>query len=277
MEVKTKNFKNVLLHWYKNNKREYPWRNNSDPWSIYLLEVISQQTQLDRADKYFNKFIKEFPTPNDMATTSFKKVLTMWSGLGYNSRAKRMFESSKIIAEKSFDDLYPDFQQLPGVGPYTENAILSFAYNEQVIAEDINVKRIISRYFGIENTKKYIDRFSSLLLKNTNSRNLNQALMDFGSSICKPRSPLCSDCPLESTCKKYLHYETRSIEKFSGSNRELRGNLVKLLLKKGALKVKTIQQELDTDQDRLNEILEKMQKDGLVNLNTNNLVEINPG
>ena len=106
MEVKTKNFKNVLLHWYKDNKREYAWRNNSDPWSIYLLEVISQQTQLDRADKYFNKFIKEFPTPNDMATTSFKKVLTMWSGLGYNSRAKRMFESSKIIAEKSFDDLY---------------------------------------------------------------------------------------------------------------------------------------------------------------------------
>ena len=126
MEVKTKNFKNVLLHWYKDNKREYAWRNNSDPWSIYLLEVISQQTQLDRADKYFKKFIKEFPTPNDMANTSFKKVLKMWSGLGYNSRAKRMFESSKIIAEKSFDDLYPDFQQLPGVGPYTENAILSF-------------------------------------------------------------------------------------------------------------------------------------------------------
>jgi len=179
LEVKTKNFKNVLLHWYKDNKREYSWRNNSDPWSIYLLEVISQQTQLDRADKYFKEFIKEFPTPNDMATTSFKKVLKMWSGLGYNSRAKRMFESSKIIAEKSFDDLYPDFQQLPGVGPYTENAILSFAYNEQVIAEDINVKRIISRYFGIENTKKYIDRFSSLLLINTNSKNLNQAFMDF--------------------------------------------------------------------------------------------------
>ena len=212
-----------------------------------------------------------------MATTSFKKVLKMWSGLGYNSRAKRMFESSKIIAEKSFDDLYPDFQQLPGVGPYTENAILSFAYDEQVIAEDINVKRIISRYFGIENPKKYIELFSSLLLKNTNSKNLNQAFMDFGSSICRPRSPLCSDCPLENTCEKYFDYETRPIEKFSGSNRELRGNLIKLLLKKGNLKVKTIQKELDTDQDRLNEVLEKMQKDGLVKLNTNNLVEINPG
>ena len=138
-------------------------------------------------------------------------------------------------------------------------------------------RSIISRYFGIENTKIYIDRFSSLLLKNTSSRNLNQALMDFGSSICKPRSPLCSDCPLENTCEKYFNYETRTIEKFSGSNRELRGNLIKLLLKKGGLKVKTIQQELDTDQDRLNEILEKMQKDGLVKLNTNNLVEINPG
>jgi len=277
LEVKTKQFKNVLLHWYKDNKREYAWRNNSDPWSIYLLEVISQQTQLDRADKYFEKFIKEFPTPNDMANTTFKKVLEMWSGLGYNSRAKRMFESSKIIADKSFDDLYPDFQQLPGVGPYTENAILSFAYSEKVIAEDTNVKRIISRYFGTDNPKKYIDNFSSLLLQNTNSRNLNQAFMDFGSSICKPRGPLCSDCPLEDACKKYFNYETRPIEKFSGSNRELRGKLIKLLLKKGNLNVKTIQQELDIDQDRLNEILKKMQKDGLVKLNTKNLVEINHG
>ena len=276
MEARTKNFKNVLLQWYKNNKREYSWRNNSDPWSIYLLEVISQQTQLERADKYFRSFINEFPTPNDMATTSFKKILEIWSGLGYNSRAKRMFDSSKIIAEKSFDGLYPNFQQLPGVGPYTENAILSFAYNEKVITQDVNVKRIISRYFGVDNPRKYIDAVSPLLLKNTNSRKLNQALMDFGSSICKPRSPLCLDCPLEDTCDKYFNFETKPSEKFSGSNREIRGNLIKLLLKKGALKVKTIQQELDTDKDRLNEILEKMQKDGLVMLNNNNLVEINP-
>ena len=277
MEARTKNFKNVLLQWYKNNKREYSWRNNSDPWSIYLLEVISQQTQLDRADKYFKRFINEFPTPNDMATTSFKKILEIWSGLGYNSRAKRMFDSSKIIAEKSFDALYPNFQQLPGVGPYTENAILSFAYNEKVVTQDVNVKRIISRYFGVDNPREYIDAVSPLLLKNTNSRKLNQALMDFGSSICKPRSPLCLDCPLEDTCDKYFNFETKPSEKFSGSNREIRGNLIKLLLKKDALKVKTIQQELDIDKDRLSEVLEKMQNDGLVKLNTNNLVEINPG
>ena len=276
MEARTKNFKNVLLQWYKNNKREYSWRNNSDPWSIYLLEVISQQTQLERADKYFRRFINEFPTPNDMATTSFKKILEIWSGLGYNSRAKRMFDSSKIIAEKSFDGLYPNFQQLPGVGPYTENAILSFAYNEKVITQDVNVKRIISRYFGVDNPREYIDAVSPLLLKNTNSRKLNQALMDFGSSICKPRSPLCLNCPLEDTCDKYFNFETKPSEKFSGSNREIRGNLIKLLLKKDALNVKTIQQELDIDKDRLNEILEKMQKDGLVMLNNNNLVEINP-
>ena len=277
MEARTKNFKNVLLQWYKNNKREYSWRNNSDPWSIYLLEVISQQTQLDRADKYFKRFINEFPTPNDMATTSFKKILEIWSGLGYNNRAKRMFDSSKIIAEKSFDALYPNFQQLPGVGPYTENAILSFAYNEKVVTQDVNVKRIISRYFGVDNPREYIDAVSPLLLKNTNSRKLNQALMDFGSSICKPRSPLCLDCPLEDTCDKYFNFETKPSEKFSGSNREIRGNLIKLLLKKDALKVKTIQQELDIDKDRLSEVLEKMQNDGLVKLNTNNLVEINPG
>ncbi len=275
MEARTKNFKNVLLQWYKNNKREYYWRNISDPWSIYLLEVISQQTQLDRADKYFKKFIKEFPTPHDMANSSFKKVLEMWSGLGYNSRAKRMFDSSKIIAEKSFDGLYPYFQQLPGVGPYTESAILSFAYNEKVITVDTNIKRIISRYFGIDNPEDYIDRFSPILLKNTNSRSVNQALMDFGSSICKSRNPQCLYCPLENSCEKYFYYKTKTVEKFSGSNREIRGNLVKLLLNKGAQKVETIQVELDTDKNRLNKILENMQKDGLVKLKENNLVEIN--
>ena len=275
MEVKTRNFKKVLLRWYSKNKREYSWRNNSNPWNIYLLEIISQQTQLNRADRYFKKFIKEFPSPNDMASSSLKKILEMWSGLGYNSRAKRMYESSKIIAEKSFDGLYPDFQQLPGVGPYTENAILSFAYNEKVIAEDINVKRVISRYFGIEDPKKYIDRFSSLLLKNIESRKLNQALMDFGSNICKPRSPLCLDCPLEDSCKKYFNLKTKHIENFLGSNRELRGKIIKLLIKNGELNIDTLQQELGTENARLEKILKNLQKDELVKFNENNLIEIN--
>ena len=183
MEVKTKNFKNVLLHWYKDNKREYAWRNNSDPWSIYLLEVLSQQTQLDRADKYFKKFIKEFPTPNDMATTSFKKVLEMLSGLGYNSRAKRMFESSKIIAEKSFDDLYPDFQQLPGVGPYTENAILSFAYNEQVITEDINVYNSTMQALGFA-PQAYIQQLEF----NKNARRRNEAVNSKRTKLLRRRN-----------------------------------------------------------------------------------------
>ena len=263
------------MRWYSKNKREYSWRNNSDPWSVYLLEVISQQTQLNRANKYFKKFIKEFPTPNDMASSSLKKILEMWSGLGYNSRAKRMYESSKIIAEKSFDGLHPDFQQLPGVGPYTENAILSFAYNEKVIAEDINVKRVISRYFGMKDPKKYIDRFSSLLLENTESRKLNQALMDFGSSICKPRNPLCFNCPLEVSCKKYFNLKTKPIEKFIGSNRELRGKLIKLLLKNGELNINTLKRELNTEHERLNKILKNLHKDGLVKFNKNNLIEIN--
>ena len=115
MEVKTKNFKNVLLHWYKDNKREYAWRNNSDPWSVYLLEVISQQTQLERANLYFEKFLIEFPTPKSMANSSLKIILKMWSGLGYNNRAKRLFEASKIIEKKGFDQIYPNFEALPGV------------------------------------------------------------------------------------------------------------------------------------------------------------------
>ena len=203
MEVKTKKFKRDLLNWYKNNKRDYSWRETNDPWKILLLETISQQTQLDRADTYFKLFIKEFPNPEAMASSSLKKVLILWSGLGYNNRAKRLYESSKILCETGFDKLYPNFEVLPGVGPYTNNAILSFAYHKKVITRDVNVDRVFSRYFGVDEVKTFIHNNKKPLLDRVSSRDLNQAIMDFGSMVCKSKNPLCSSCVLENNCKKY--------------------------------------------------------------------------
>ena len=170
MEVKTKKFKRDLLNWYKNNKRDYSWRETNDPWKILLLETISQQTQLDRADTYFKLFIKEFPNPETMASSSLKKVLILWSGLGYNNRAKRLYESSKILCETGFDKLYPNFEVLPGVGPYTNNAILSFAYHKKVITRDVNVDRVFSRYFGVDEVKTFIHNNKKTLLDRVSSR-----------------------------------------------------------------------------------------------------------
>ena len=109
-------FKQELLKWSKKNKREYSWRDSNDPWKILLLEIIAQQTQLDRANFYYEKFIKRFPTPKEMSIVTKKEVLTLWSGLGYNSRALRLHEASKILSKKSFDSIYPNFEVLPGVG-----------------------------------------------------------------------------------------------------------------------------------------------------------------
>ena len=275
MEVKTKKFKRDILSWYNNNKRRYSWRETNDPWKILLLETISQQTQLDRADTYFKIFIEKFPNPNSMASSSLKQVLSLWSGLGYNNRAKRLHESSKILSKTGFDKLYPNFEVLPGVGPYTNNAILSFAYREKVITIDTNINRVISRYFGIKDTKTFLNDNTKLLLDKVSSRDLNQAIMDFGSLVCKSKNPLCSICPLEKVCKKNIVNTMKKQEAFSGSNRELRGDLLKLLLSNNKLSLKKIEKTLSVDREKLLKATTTLEKDGIITVKKNNLVEIN--
>ena len=275
MEVKTKKFKRDILSWYNNNKRRYSWRETNDPWKILLLETISQQTQLDRADTYFKIFIEKFPNPNSMASSSLKQVLSLWSGLGYNNRAKRLYESSKILSKTGFDELYPNFEVLPGVGPYTNNAILSFAYREKVITIDTNINRVISRYFGINDTKTFLNDNTKLLLDKVSSRDLNQAIMDFGSLVCKSKNPLCSICPLEKVCKKNIVNTKKKQEAFSGSNRELRGDLLKLLLSNNKLSLKKIEKTLSVDREKLLKATATLEKDGIITVKKNNLVEIN--
>ncbi len=275
MEIKTKKFKRELLNWYKNNKRDYSWRKTHDPWKILLLETISQQTQLDRADAYFKLFIKEFPNPESMASSSLKKVLILWSGLGYNNRAKRLYESSKILSETGFDELYPNFEVLPGVGPYTNSAILSFAYHAKVITRDVNVDRVFSRYFGVDEVKTFINNNEKLLLDRVSSRDLNQAVMDFGSMVCKSKNPSCNSCIFENSCKKYIVKINRPQKAFSGSNRELRGALLKLLLNENKASLEMIQEHLTTDKVKLLKAINTLEKDGLITIKKNNFVEIN--
>ena len=274
METKTKKLKKTLLIWYKKNKRTFSWRETKDPWKILLIEILSQQTQIERADTYYKKFIKEFPSPTSMSNSSLKKVLTIWSGLGYNNRARRLYESSKILAENGFDKIYPDFETLPGVGQYTKNALLSFAYGEKVLAVDTNLERIFSRFFGIDNTKDFIKDNSDYFLKKVNSRDLNQAFMDFGSYICKSSNPKCDICPLEITCSKYFFETSNSIEKFRGSNRELRGKLLKLLLENNKIKRDEIYIKIDEKEEKIEKALHGLEKDNLIILKKN-IIEIN--
>ena len=232
MEARTEKLKIDLLNWYKKNKRAFSWRKTTDPWQILLIETLSQQTQLERANEYFDKFLIQFPSPKSMANSSLKIILKMWSGLGYNNRAKRLYEASKIIEKKGFDQIYPNFEVLPGVGPYTKSALLSFAYGEKVLAIDTNIERIIQRYFGLNDTKDFFIENSKYFLHNVESRDINQAFMDFGSSVCKGSNPMCDMCPIEKDCSKYFSDSKSSREKFKGSNREVRGKIIKNFLRK---------------------------------------------
>ena len=275
MEAKTEKLKIDLLNWYKKNKRAFSWRKTTDPWQILLIETLSQQTQLERANEYFDKFLIKFPSPKSMANSSLKIILKMWSGLGYNNRAKRLYEASKIIEKKGFDQIYPNFEVLPGVGPYTKNAILSFAYGEKVLAIDTNIERIIQRYFGLNDTKDFFKENSKYFLHNVDSRDINQAFMDFGSSICKSSNPMCDMCPIESDCSKYFSNNKSSKEKFKGSNREVRGKIIKLLIREGHINNQKLFEEIDEDSEKVNKALEGLKKDNLIKFKKNNIIEIN--
>ena len=275
METKTKKLKESLLIWYKNNKRSFNWRHTNDPWKILLIEIISQQTQINRANIYYQKFIKKFPTPESMSRSTLKTILKMWSGLGYNNRAIRLYESSKLISEKGFKNIYPNFELLPGVGQYTKNAILSFAYGEKVLALDTNLERVLTRYFAADSTKDYVKKYSDFLLKDVDSRDLNQALMDLGSSICTSSNPKCNICPLEKNCKKYIIKSKNSVEKFKGSNRELRGKIIKLLVMQNQITIKNIAKKTSENEEKIMTAINSLENDGLLKVRKNNTIEIN--
>ena len=275
MEIKTKQLKNELIFWYKKNKRSFSWRETKDPWKILLIETLAQQTQLERANEYYEKFLKRFPTPRSMSDSSLKVILKMWSGLGYNNRAKRLYEASKILEKRGFNQIYPDFEILPGVGPYTKNAILSFAYGKKVLAVDTNIERVIQRYFGLDDTKDFFRENSKYLLSKVDSRDLNQAFMDFGSSICKKLKPKCNNCPIEKNCQKYFSKNKKSYEKFKGSNREVRGKIIKLLIEKNNIHAQKINEEIDEDSMVIQKALHGLENDKLIKFKKNNIIEIN--
>ena len=269
-------FKKKLLSWSIKNTREYSWRNTQDPWKILLLEVISQQTQLDRANKYYQKFIRKFPSPNEMSKATKREILGMWSGLGYNSRALRLHEASKILSKNSFDSIYPEFDILPGVGEYTKNALLSFAYNDKVITQDTNVLRVFSRFFGTKDPKKFIIENQKNILRNIKSRKFNEVLMDFGSEICTSKNPSCDICIFDNECKKFIQVKKSPRLTFKGSDREIRGKIIKHLIVNKNVDISSLNMIIETEENRLKHILKKLESEGMITIKNKKSIEISP-
>ena len=202
-------FSNTLAHWYLHNKRDLPWRNTTNPYYIWLSEIILQQTRVDQGMAYYFKFIAQFPTINDLAMASEEQVLKLWQGLGYYSRARNLHFSAKYIVNELdgiFPNTYNDLIKLKGVGDYTASAVASICFNEATAVVDGNVYRVLARYFGIFtpiNIPKGIKEFKNLaqeLIDPSIPGTHNQAIMEFGARMCKPQNPDCEICPLNSSC-----------------------------------------------------------------------------
>ena len=220
-------FQTKLLHWFKKNKRDLPWRKTNDPYAIWISEIMLQQTQVATVIPYYEKFLKTFPTVRHLTKANLSRVLKVWEGLGYYSRARNLHRASQIILSHfngKIPDNLKDFLSLPGVGRSTAGAILSIAYNKEAPILDGNVKRVLSRLFAIsgdmkENkTEQFLWLLSESLVPKGKAGFFNQGLMDLGAMICTPREPLCTRCPLRNFCKGYLSkkpgsYPLRSVKK----------------------------------------------------------------
>ncbi len=203
-------FTSKLLDWYAQYKRDLPWRQSKDPYSIWLSEVILQQTRVAQGIPYYQKFLHHFPTVNDLALANEDDVLKLWQGLGYYSRARNLHKAAKVVLKDyaaTFPNTYEGLLSLSGIGPYTASAIASICFGVPVAVVDGNVFRVLARYFDIKtpiNQRQGIQIFQELaqsLLDTESPGTYNQAIMEFGALQCLPKQPKCSDCPLQNGCQ----------------------------------------------------------------------------
>lgn len=201
-----------LLSWYQKEKRDLPWRQTKDPYPIWISETMLQQTRVETVKPYYQRFLETFPTPEDLAKAPEEEVVTVWQGLGYYSRARNLQSGVREWVEE-YGGILPNerktLESLRGIGPYTAGALLSIVYGLPEAAIDGNVFRVITRLQEISEeidkpkTRKIVEEIVLEMMTAEDPGNFNQALMELGATICSPRSPRCSDCPIQKECKSY--------------------------------------------------------------------------
>ncbi|MCH7803640.1 MAG: A/G-specific adenine glycosylase [Acidobacteria bacterium] len=215
LPIPVKELASRLLKWYRENRRELPWRTDSDPYRVWVSEIMLQQTQVKTVVPYFEEFLRTYPNIEALADAQENEILSAWSGLGYYKRARNLHKTAQILCEQHGGEFPRDFSQvlqLPGIGPYTAGAILSLAYGEPVPILDGNISRLFSRYLKIEGVlegstlaqlQKFLVQLVSEASVSENIRDFNQALMEMGALVCTPRNPQCVSCPLAASCLAY--------------------------------------------------------------------------
>lgn len=201
-----------LLDWYKENARKLPWRECSDPYAIWVSEVMLQQTRVETVIPYFERWMERFPEIASLAVADQSEVLNLWEGLGYYSRARNLHRAAKVVVEEYGGILPADIRalrRLPGIGRYTAAAIASIAFGLDEAALDGNIRRVLSRVFDVDEPDRSADgerRLWSLAKQHLpagRAGEFNQALMDMGATVCTAKSPDCSKCPIREFCQAY--------------------------------------------------------------------------
>jgi A/G-specific adenine glycosylase len=205
-------FREDLLAWFERVRRPMPWRETDDPYRIWISEVMLQQTRVDQAWPYYERFTDAFPTVEALAAAELDEVLRLWEGLGYYSRARNLHRAAQRIVDE-YEGRVPDteaeIRTLPGVGPYTAAAVLSIAYGRPLAVLDGNVIRVLTRVFAIEDdvtssrTRRRLQTLADALLAPDRPAAFNEAMMELGATVCTPKAPACPGCPLQPGCRAF--------------------------------------------------------------------------
>jgi len=227
--AQVKAFQARLLRWFREHGRDLPWRRTRDPYKVLVSEVMLQQTQVERVREYYGRFLRQYPTIQDLASANPTRVRDSWDGLGYYARARNLHAAARTVVREHGGRFPRDLEavmSLPGVGRYTAGAVLSFAFGKPAPILDTNVRRVLSRIFVRRRasrpagTERRLWALAEAVIPDGDAWAINQALMDFGATVCTARNPRCSGCPLRKLCA----YFARAVSTGAGAPEE-RGGL----------------------------------------------------
>jgi A/G-specific adenine glycosylase len=274
-----------LLNWFAHHGREFPWRGISDPYRILISEIMLQQTHAGRTLVKYHAFLHRFPSLQALARARMRDVVVAWRGLGYNNRAVRLHRLAEAVCRTHGGKIPNDYDALaalPGIGEYTANAILSAAFGEHVPLVDVNVRRFLSRAFWrmrsvreVQSDRK-IWQLATALLPDGKAYTWNQALMDFGATVCTSRQPRCAECPVATVCRSRASMEripaprSKREPSFNGiPNRIYRGRIVEALRHRPTIRTVVLGKMICTRYSPRNEswlhgLLAGLQRDGLI-------------
>ena len=281
-----------LLAWHRRHGLRAPWRSSGDPYLVMVAAVMAQQTQISRVIAKFDEFIAAFPTVEALAKASTARVLRMWEGMGYNLRGLRLHRAAKrIVRQGGFPRRAAELVEIEGIGPFTAAIITSFAFGEPVAAIDVNVRRVLFRLLTGEDDARLSDRAlqpaADALISRRAPGRWNQAVMDLGARICKPRAPQCNVCPLATWCRARPLFESRNAPRrvseakpsyraqapFRGSRRYYRGRIVQAL-RELPRRVTITPADLlarlaggGLNEAELRDLIEALRRDGLLRIN----------